>query len=162
MSTEAGEYVVGAYLQHIEKCDFVLYNERCPGGKQAGLREMDVVGIKVKQKEAYLCEATTHIRGLLIRTNANTIQKIKEKFEEQKKYASKRLEGFKVRYMFWSPVVPIVYLTTHLQEIEGLELVIDGEYKRRVEQLRELARRETCDLCNPFLRAMQIIEHVRD
>ena len=34
--------------------------------------------------------------------------------------------------MFWSPVVPVGYITRHLSEINGLNLVINGEYKRRV------------------------------
>ncbi|MGA2065489.1 MAG: hypothetical protein ABSG86_10985 [Thermoguttaceae bacterium] len=162
MGTEVGEYVVGAYLQHIKKCDFVTYNARSPGGTLAGLPEMDVVAIKLNEKEAYMCEATTHIRGLLYKNNEATIRKIKKKFEAQKKYARSQLKGFAVTYMFWSPVVPVGYLTTHLHEIRGLELVINGEYKKRVEELRAVAKRETCDLCNPFLRAMQIIEHMRE
>ena len=53
------------------------------------------------------------------------------------------------------------YLTKHLAEIEGLELIINGEYKRRVEQLRVLAKQTAHDARNPFFRMLQIVEHMR-
>ena len=40
---------------------------------------------------------------------------------------------FEPRFMFWAPVVPRGPLTEGLAALEGLQLVIDGEYKRRVE-----------------------------
>lgn len=64
--------------------------------------------------------------------------------------------------MFWSPVVPVGYLTEELPKIEGLELVINGEYKRRVEELRQLARSTAHDAGNDFFRMLQILEHLRD
>ena len=65
MLTDVGEYFVGAYLQLGEGCDFVDYNVRPPGGGLKGLEELDVVGLNFKTRTAFLCEVTTHIRGLL-------------------------------------------------------------------------------------------------
>ena len=65
MAPEMGEYLVGAYLKLILECDFVDYGVRVPGGGVQGLNELDVVGIHFDKKTAYLCEVTTHIRGLL-------------------------------------------------------------------------------------------------
>lgn len=65
------------------------------------------------------------------------------------------------RFMFWSPVVPRGYMTRALAEIEGLELVINGDYKRRVDQLRMRAKKESQDTGNPFFRALQILESLR-
>ncbi len=162
MLTDVGEFIVGAHLQLIEECDFIDYNVRPPGGGLKGLGELDVVGLNFKTNTAYLCEVTTHIRGVLYKNNQETINRIKKKHERQIEYANKYLKNFKNhRFMFWSPVVPIGYITDHLQEIEGLELVINGEYKKRIEQLRLLARNTTHDARNPFFRMLQIIEHLR-
>jgi len=163
MLTDIGEFIVGAYLQLVEKCDFIDYNVRPPGGGLKGLGELDVIGLNFDSHTVYFCEVTTHIRGLLYKNNRETVSRIKKKYERQKDYAKKYLTKFKHhKYMFWSPVVPVGYVTEHLEEIEGLELVINGEYKKRVEQLRLLAKKTTHDARNPFFRMLQIIEHTRD
>ncbi|GJL67024.1 MAG: hypothetical protein NPIRA05_19950 [Nitrospirales bacterium] len=163
MLTDIGEYIVGAHLQLIEKCDFVDYNIRPPGGGLKGLTELDVVGLNFETNTAYLCEVSTHIRGLLYKGNVETVQRVQKKYERQKAYAAKYLSSFDNRqFMFWSPVVPRGYLTTHLERIDGLELVINGEYKNRIERLRSLASSTTHDARNPFFRMLQIIEHTRD
>ena len=163
MLTDMGEYIVGAYLQLIEKCDFIDYNVRPPGGGLKGLGELDVVGLNFKTDTVYLCEVTTHITGLLYKNNQETVNRLKKKHERQLAYAEEYLRNFKnYRFSFWSPVVPVGYITEHLQEIETLELVINGEYKRRVEELRALAKRITYDARNPFFRMLQILEHMRE
>lgn len=163
MLTDIGEFIVGAHLQLIEKCDFIDYNVRPPGGGLSGLGELDVVGLNFSTETAFLCEVTTHIRGLLYKDNRETIQKIKRKYQRQTEYASSYLTNFENhRFMFWSPVVPVGYLTENLSKIEGLELVINGEYKRRIHELRNLAAKSTHDARNPFFRMLQIIEHMRD
>ena len=157
------EYIVGAHLQLIEECDFIDYNVRPPGGGLKGLEELDVVDLNFKSNTAYLCEVTTHIRGLLYKNNQETIRRIKKKHDRQKKYAEKYLKNFKNhRFMFWSPVVPVGYITEHLENFEGLELVINGEYKKRIDQLRQLVGKTTHDARNPFFRMLQIMEHMRE
>jgi hypothetical protein len=163
MLTDVGEYVVGACLQLIEHCDFVDYNVRPPGGGLEGLGELDVVGLNFKTQSAYLCEVTTHIRGLLYVNNQETVARVAAKLERQKAYAHKYLRNFRNRrFQFWSPVVPFGYLTTNLAQIPGLELIINGEYKKRVKKLRELAKEETYDARNPVFRMLQILEHLRE
>lgn len=163
MLTDVGEFIVGAYLQLIEECDFIDYNVRPPGGGLEGLGELDVVGLNFKSDTAYLCEVTTHIRGVLYKNNQETVNRIKKKHKRQIEYANKYLKNFKNhKFMFWSPVVPIGYITDHLKKIESLELVINGEYKNRIKQLRLLARKTTHDVRNPFFRMLQILEHLRD
>ncbi|WP_200894700.1 hypothetical protein [Bacillus alveayuensis] len=64
----------------------------------------------------YLCEVTTHIRGL-----HTTVEKIKQKHEVQKEYAELLLKDFPNRiYMFWSPYVLEGYITTELRKIDPL------------------------------------------
>lgn len=163
MATEMGEYIVGAYLKLEEECDFVDYNVRPPGGGLEGLEELDVVGLNFKTETAYLCEVTTHIGGLLYVSNQETVKRISTKHKRQREYARKHLANFpNRRFMFWSPYVPRGFLTEKLAEIKGLDLVINGNYKARVEQLRSRAANEAQDTGNPFFRALQIIEHMKD
>lgn len=163
MLTDIGEFMVGAHLQLIEGCDIVDYNVRTPGGGLAGLNELDVIGLNFSTKTAFLCEVTTHIRGLLYKNNQESVRRIKKKHENQIAYSKKYLKDFKHhRYMFWSPVVPVGYLTSHLSEIETLESVINGKYKHCIDELRKLAKETTHDARNPFFRMLQIMEHMRD
>lgn len=162
MITDVGEYLVGAHLQLIEKCDFVQYNVRPPHGGLEGLGELDVVGFNFATKTAYLCEVTTHIRGLLYGSNTDTVQKLKDKHERQKAYAFKYLTNFETRiFQFWSPVVPVGYITKELAAFPELKLIINEEYTRRVRELQTLARITTHDARNPVFRLLQILEHLR-
>ena len=163
MSTEMGEYAVGAYLKIIKGCDFVDYNVRRPGGGIRGLDEFDVIGLNFRNKVAYLCEVMTHITGLLYGTsNETTVERVRQKYEKQRKYAEDHLSSFPARhFMFWSPVVPKGYITQELAKIEGLELVINREYMTRIDELRAKAKGMANDTGNPFFRVLQILEHLR-
>lgn len=164
MTAEMGEYFVGAYLKLIEKCDFVDHNVRPPGGGLAGLDELDVIGLRFKDRTAYLCEVTTHIKGLNYGGNPETLARVKKKFLKLKEYARTYLAPrFKHhKFMFWSPVVPVGYLTKGLAEIDGLELVINGVYKRRAHLLMDIASREKQDTGNPVFRVLQILGALRE
>jgi hypothetical protein len=163
MKTDIGEYIVGAYLKIIKGCDFVDYNVRPSGGGLEGLNEIDVLGLDLKNKVAYLCEVTTHIRGVLYKDYQTTFEKLKNKYEKQKKYASLNLKDFhEKRYMFWSPVVPRGKLTERLKTIDGFELIINEEYSQCINELKEEAKKLTHDTGNPFFRVLQILENLRD
>ena len=162
IKTDIGEYIVGAYLKIIKECDFVDYNVRPPGGGLEGLNELDVVGLDFKNKVAYLCEVTTHIRGVLYKNNITTVNKINLKYKRQIKYANKYLSDFPKKYfMFWSPVVPKGYVTKELEKIDGLELVINKKYTQCIDELRLKAKKLTNDVGNPFFRMLQILEHLK-
>ncbi len=163
MKTEIGEYIVGAYLKEILGCDFVDYNVRPPGGGLEGLGELDVIGLDLGNRTAYLCEVTTHIRGLLYKSNQDSVERVRKKHLRQRKYARKHLQDFDtIHCMFWSPVVPHGYLTENLAKIEGLELTINAQYKACVDELRAKARTATHDTGNVFFRTLQILERLRD
>jgi len=162
MKTDIGEYIVGAYLKIIEECDFVDYNVRYPGGGLRGLGELDVLGLRFNDKTAFLCEVTTHIRGVLYKNNITTVEKITAKHKRQKEYAHDRLKDFtNICYMFWSPVVPRGYITEELSKIKDLELIINEKYKQCIDDLRLKAKELTNDVGNPFFRMLQILEHLR-
>ncbi|SRR5713101_8434777 len=138
MNTEMGEYLVGAWLKEVKQCDFIQYNARLPEGHLPGLSEVDVIGLDLKNKIAYLCEVTTHLRGVLYGTYQNTIKKIRDKFDRDKKFSDKILGAFPIRhYMLWSPVVPEGKLTSQLTELEGkgVELVVNRKYAERIKEI---------------------------
>ena len=163
MATEMGEYLVGAYLKFIERCDFVDYNVRDPDGGIVGLKELDVVGINLKTSTAYLCEVATHVRGVLYQNNDESVRRVRAKYEYQQEYAERHLGGFEHhRYMFWSPVVPRGILTKRLPEIAGLELVINGDHKKKVKALLEMTAHEKQGTQNPVFRVFQILESMRE
>lgn len=111
MLTDIGEYIVGAYLQLRLDCDVVDYNVRPPGGGLPGLEELDVVGLNLKTRTAYLCEVTTHIRGLQYGAQRETMERVRKKYHRQEQYGAKYLSDFSRQHMFWSPVVPTGFLT---------------------------------------------------
>ncbi len=160
---EMGEYVVGAYLKVIERCDFVDYGARPPGGGLEGLDELDVVGLRFEDRTAFLCEVTTHLHGMgHARGYEGSLERIRKKHEAQKHYADKCLKAFpRRRFMLWSPVVPRGCLTSELERLEGLELVINEGYTERVNRLLEEAKKTPADIGNPFFRALQILQHLR-
>ncbi len=162
MPADIGEYIVGAYLKMIKECQFVDYGVRIPGGGLEGLDEIDVVALNFKSDTAYLCEVTTHIRGVLYGTYEVTYNRINKKYERLRGYGKKHLKQFsKKHYMFWSPLVPEGKLSKRLRDIGGLELVINKTYTAKVEELRRLARSTTHQSGNPFFRMLQIVEHLK-
>lgn len=132
------------------------YNVRLPGGGLEGLPELDVVGLNLKSRVAYVCEVTTHLHGMCPKSAV----KIIDKHKQQREYAAKLLGGFGIHYMLWSPLVFPKQLAL-LQQIEGLELVVNKDFSNAVNELREIARKTKHDTCNPFMRIVQILEHLK-
>ncbi|MCB9158909.1 MAG: hypothetical protein H6644_03470 [Caldilineaceae bacterium] len=164
MNTTMGEYATGAYLKLILECDVVDYNVRPPGGGLEGLAEFDVVGLRFTDSTAFMCEVTTHLHGVShARGNRQMVESITSKHMRQQQYAEKHLHHFdSVRFMYWAPVVSRGYITEQLAQIDSLELVINGAYKQRIEELRTLAKQTAHDTGNPFFRTLQILERLRD
>lgn len=107
-------------------------------------------------------EVTTHLGGLQYGTYDTTISKVREKHKRQKLYANQHLKNFEnVRFMFWSPVVREGAITSALAQIDGLELIINREYARRIQELQASAKESTRDTGNPAFRFLQILAHLR-
>jgi hypothetical protein len=157
MSTEAGEYIVGAYLQERFNCAVILYNVRAPGGGLKGLPELDVVGLDLRKRRAFLCEVTTHLHGM----NRSVAARMEKKYAHQRLYAETVLQGFTPCYMLWSPRVDAPELKS-LRAHTGLTLVVNRSFKRAVNRLQKIAKDSRRTTGNPFMRALQILEHLRD
>ncbi|MFC1805953.1 hypothetical protein ACFL09_03135 [Planctomycetota bacterium] len=157
-ATEIDEYLVGAYLREVMGCDVVTYNVR----PARGMDEFDVLGLTFAKSTAYLCGAATHIGGLNYGgTIAQTLARITNNLQGQREFADTHLAGFDTRFMFWSPFVPEGGLTQGLAQIEGLVLVINDEYQRRLRELMRSATETEQRTGNPCFRFLQILVRLR-
>jgi hypothetical protein len=162
MTTDMGELLVGAYLKVIWKCDFVDYNVRPPVGGMEGLGELDVVGLNFEDKAAYLCEVATHLGGLEYgKGYADSVDRIRRKFERQRNYAERYLKPYRPIFMFWAPRVPKGPLLDGLQELSLLQLVVNSTYTAHINDLIAEARKVTRDVGNPAFRLLQILARAR-
>jgi len=163
MNTEMGEYIVGACLKLLMRCNVVDYNVRRPGGRLIGLNELDVMGLDFNNRIAYLCEVTTHLDGLLYGSSSNsTMKRIRNKYHHMQEYADNYLSHFftERHLMFWSPVVK-PKARRELEDIKGLELIINDSYAECISRLQKFARENTYDTGNPTMRVLQILGHLR-
>lgn len=162
MPTETGEYLVGAYLQLIDKCDLVAYNIRPPEVGLRGLGEFDVVGLDFKKNLCYMGEVVTHILGLSYKDDDTTVKRLVEKHQRQKDYAEKHLvPRFVPRFQLWSPVVSEKLVKKIVSADIGYEMIINGEYTHRIRLLQKEAE-SSHDIGNPAFRLLQIISHMRE
>jgi len=63
--------------------------------------------------------------------------------------------------MYWSPHVPVGYITERLEQINSLELIINDKYTERIERLRKVAKAQMRNTGNAAFRMLQILEHLR-
>jgi hypothetical protein len=155
MTVEIGEYLVGAYLKVVTGCDVVDYHVRFGDGEA---EVVDVLGVDITNKNAYLCGVSTHLTGLRHGgTNHSTIEFVNEKRRAYQVYAEASFADFSHRFMFWSPVVESGYLENRLTEIDGLKLVANSDYKKAVNELTEKANDDKRDIDNPAVRLLQIL-----
>lgn len=156
MNTEPGEYLVGAYLKYIFNCDVVDYNVREPTGGIDGLNELDVIGLRFIDKTAYVCEVTTHTKGM----NKSAENKLPSKLKAQKNYASKNLKDFtEINYMIWSPKIQPSRLRNIIKNnnLNDVQLMVNERYLEAISELNEFSKRHKKDTNNPFVRFLQII-----
>lgn len=162
MNVEMGEYLVGAYLEIVKKCDVVSYNVKPSGTGFKTLGELDVIGLNFKTKTAWLCEVATHILGFGYGNSSNeSVKRVGKKFSRQKEYAKERLKDFKIKhFQFWSPRVSPAIISK-LSLIKGLESVINKNYTDKIGELRIEASKLTKGVNNPAFRLLQILEHMK-
>ena len=164
-----GEEICGEYLQNIVNCDFVTYNITNPDIQG----EIDVIGIKLLQKEIYVCEVAVHTGGLQYVTNKrpDDYARFLSKFKKDIAYAKKYFKDYTIKPMLWSPIVKISnpkakYNTyAELQKLKekikteyGLDLmlIINESYSNALSELKVYANNQTAMLTSPVMRVFQI------
>lgn len=173
MAHNIGEEIAGTYLKTILNCEFVEYNLYTNDVQG----EIDVVGVNNVDKKVYVCEVAVHLTtGLQYTKNGrpNNTNKLIEKFEKDIDYANKRFDkSYKKIFMFWSPIVrnqkagscnnqleSIIKVKEHLKNKLGvdLELVVNDDFKKCLDELKKYSGEQTEELRTPILRFMQIEE----
>jgi hypothetical protein len=170
-----GERLVGDYLRYVKRCDFVDFNVYTT----ATQGEIDVIGVALATKDAYICEVVTHLTtGIQYVKNArpDTAERLIKKFLKDIDYGHQAFGDYTVRYMLWSPVVrrshgKLEYdQFAHLKRVEeevksktGIDIVmvINNAYVDAIDALRAFAGRETKELKSPVMRFLQIDEWAR-
>lgn len=161
---DIGECLVAGYLEYIETYKSVSTNIKL---HSAG-RELD--GLAIKDNIVYLCEVAVHINGLRYPRMGNRTT-IVEKFENISKFAEKEYPGKKKIYMFWSPIVKIPKnkksKTNGVRDLEeakkelkkkgiDLTLVINGDFYKKIDELRDYAKRRKDEMQDPIMRFLQL------
>lgn len=168
-SQNVGEELVGAYLQHIEGCEFVAYNLHT----REAQGEIDVVGINLRTKKVYLCEVAIHlVTGLQYVRGArpDNVRRLTKKFRKDVAYAKRYFRGYRKEFMLWSPVVrdssprakhsqardvEKIARQLHRSGVK-LRLVANREFKAAIDALKQVALKETKELKSPVMRLFQI------
>lgn len=166
MAEDVGESLVGAYYRYVEGCEFVLFNTFLPGEQG----EIDVIGMRLgTPRDIFFAEVTTHIRGMNIGGNAETIAKVTDKLARAQSFANLRFPDDRHHFAIWSPRVPVGALTTAFTQMSTdfaardarLEFVINAEYGDRVQKLIDAAAASSKDTSDPAFRLLQVLVRVQ-
>jgi hypothetical protein len=170
-----GEEICGEWLRHVEGCDFVQYNVKT----SAEQGEIDVIALHLIRHEVFACEVATHlITGMQYVKGGqpDNVARFVHKFKKNHAYLRAAFPAYAVRLMLWSPVVRNQAegskhnQTRDLGDIQAavreavqteVEFVVNASYQERLDQLRQVARRETKELTSPIMRFLQVEEHLR-
>jgi hypothetical protein len=60
MPADIGEFLIGAYLEHVRSCDVISYDHALSGEQG----DIDVLGLNLNSQQAFAVEVKTHIGGL--------------------------------------------------------------------------------------------------
>lgn len=167
---KAGEMLVGAYLKLVEECEIVAYGQHSPiEGEQM---EVDVIGIHPGgEREIIVCEVATHLRGLGYGSSRENGEKVESKFRNAESYVSQVFGSSESqRYQFWSPNVPpksmeeLEKASDQFEKQSGceLELVTNGRYSKKINNLRKVASSTYSQRNELAFRFLQILEHLKE
>jgi len=170
-----GEQFVASYLQAIRGCDFTQTNVRTLETQG----EIDVLGVDLKARRAYVCEVAVHLTTGLLYVGkdgkSNNVSKLTDKFARDIAYAEKYLADYERRYMLWSPVVKAgpAKSTNQLAELEQVatlirqrhgvevEFMVNARFLAALEELRAFAAKQTAELRCPLMRMLQLEAYLR-
>lgn len=155
---DIGESLVGAYLRHVVGCDIVLFNTHL--AEVQG--ELDVVGLKTLEdgtKKVWLVEVTTHLLGMLYKSQDETVKKVLDKKDRAESFAKTLFSESETTFEVWSPIVASG-IVNELQA-RGIHLVANEEYTRRINLLAEHASKSTKTTGDDAYRMLQLLTHLR-
>lgn len=164
-----GERLVGDYLRYVKECDFIDYNIYTTHTQG----EIDVLGVKLSTPQAYICEVAVMLAtGIKYKkAGRDTSEILADKFVRAIEYGEHALRGYgySTTYMLWSPVVrpnQMKDVNKAKEQVlsrtgKTVELIINQDYLKAIEELRKKAREADKDLKSPLMRFLQIEENLR-
>lgn len=153
---ELGESLVAAYLRHVRRCDVILSNVHLSGTQG----ELDVVGLEREAPQrVWLCEVTTHIRGMNNPSRRPAARRVAEKVERARAFADDVFPKAEHHFEVWSPRVRPGILK-ELRDLD-VELIVNDEYTRRIQELIDVARGNPSTTGEAAFRFLQILTHVQ-
>ena len=167
MTTDLGESLVAAYLRHVRGCDLILTNVHLSGTQG----ELDVVGLARdggEQQMVWLCEVTTHIRGMNNPTKRPAARRVQEKVERATEFARELFPQAQHHLEIWSPRVRpglVAELEIVAQSFQSknitLQFVVNDDYTAAIQRLVDCARNNHSTTGDDAFRMLQILTHVK-
>jgi len=131
------------------------------------------IGINLGERKAYFAEVAIHMQGLLYVNPKSGVSdnsgRLTKKFSKDIKYASQYYPDHDKVFMFWSPIVTAKGLE-HIEEVKirtrkdfsvELQLFVNQDFLKAVDELKIIAGTRTEELKSPVLRLFQIEEVLR-
>jgi Holliday junction resolvase-like predicted endonuclease len=162
---DIGESLVAAYLRHVRGCEVILTNVHLAGVQG----EIDVIGLERQTPQTlWLCEVTTHTRGMNNPAKKPAAQRVKDKIDRAADFASEVFPSAHPKFEVWSPIVR-AGLISELEEVAGhytsqqieLHIVANETYTQRIQELVDVARETTATTGNDAFRMLQILTRLR-
>lgn len=162
---DIGESLVAAYLRHVRECGLILNNVYLSGEQG----ELDVVGLETSPAQrVWLCEVTTHTRGMNNPSKRPAARRVTEKIERAIRFAAETFPNAQPRFEVWSPIVR----SGLVSELEGvvaeftkkdveLDLVINEAYTSRIQELVDQARQRSETTGDDAFRMLQILTRLK-
>ena len=168
-----GEEICGEWLRHVKGCEFIEYDLKIDGGG-----DVDVIGIDVDRQKVFVCEVAIHLITGIQYVNPQTrrpdnTNRFTKKFEKDVDYIRNHFPDHDYHFMLWSPVVKNQKKGTKYNQAQSLqevvenlrasrgveiELVINEVYSEKINDLRQVARKESKELSSSVMRVFQIEE----
>jgi hypothetical protein len=170
-----GEEICGEWLRHVKGCEFVQYNVQTVQTQG----EIDVIGINLNEHTVYACEVAVHlVTGLLyVKDNkSDNVPSLTKKFRKDIGYIRATFPDYNHIVMLWSPVVnnekegskynglrDIRDIISAVEVEHGVtvEAVINQRYQAALDELRDVAGKETKALDSSVMRYLQVEEHLQ-
>lgn len=162
---DIGESLVAAYLRHVRECGLILSNIYLSGEQG----ELDVVGLETSpMQRVWLCEVTTHTRGMNNPSKRPAARRVTEKIERAVRFAAETFPNAEPHFEVWSPVVRSG-LVGELEDVAAtfsgrgiqLSLVVNGAYTDRIQELVDRAREKSETTGDDAFRMLQILTRLR-
>jgi hypothetical protein len=162
---DIGESLVAAYLRHVRGCDVILTNVHLSGIQG----ELDVVGLlRGDPQKVWLCEVTTHTRGMNNPARRPAAQRVTEKIDRAVAFAADVFPSAEAHFEVWSPLVR-PGLVRRLRDVADsfkardveLTIVANEEYTSRLQTLVDEARATTATTGDDAFRLLQILTRVK-